>query len=74
MVLFPTSPTALVLRGYFSYIGVSIFDEEEKPLIVLEDDPFDTIIVGVIFCKLLSVYLTSLSECFLRYSQLNCRD
>lgn len=44
MALFSTSPIALLLGGYFSYIGVPIADEEGKPLIVLEDDPFDTII------------------------------
>lgn len=54
IVFFPTSPIALLLGGYFSYIGLSMFDEEE-PLIALEDDPFDTIIVGMILCKLLSV-------------------
>lgn len=59
MALFSTSPIALLLGGYFSYIGVPIADEEGKPLIVLEDDPFDTIIVSTILSRLPLMYLTS---------------
>jgi len=71
MALFPTSPIALLLAGYFSYIGAPMLNEEDKPLIFLEDTSFDTIIVGMILDNLSSVYLISFPERFLRYSQLH---
>jgi hypothetical protein len=47
MALFPMSPMALLLGGYFSYIGVPISNEEDHPL-VLEDDLLEAMNVRII--------------------------
>jgi hypothetical protein len=70
MALFPTSPMTVLLGGYFSYIGVPMSDEEDKPLVVLEDDSFDTIIVSVILSNSHRYILRYFPECVLRHSQL----
>lgn len=62
MALFPTSPMTLLLGGYFSYIGVPMSDEDDKPLVALEDDCFDTVVVSMILGEFSSVYLTSFSR------------
>lgn len=49
MKLFPTSPMASLLKGYFTYMGISLFDEEDedkKQLEAVEEDPFDMILVS----------------------------
>ena len=58
ITLFPTSPMALFLGGYFSYRGVPMFDEKEKLLSVPRDDAFDTMIVSMIFGKFRLMCLT----------------
>jgi hypothetical protein len=52
----------ILLGGYFSYIEVSLSDEDGKPLVALGDDSFDTIIVSMNLDEFPSVYITSFSR------------
>lgn len=52
MDLFPSLPLTSLLKGYFTYRGIPIFDlqeddsESEHELETPDDDPFDTILVS----------------------------
>lgn len=51
ITLFPISPMASLLRGYYAYLGISIFegeDDEDQVEPLPDDDPFDTILVSII--------------------------
>ena len=50
LALFPSSPVASLLKGYFAYFGIALVSEEEdhqesSDLMEEEEDPFDTILV-----------------------------
>lgn len=48
MELFPKSPLALMLGGYFAYIGAAIGDEDssEDLIMTVEGDPYDIILAS----------------------------
>jgi superkiller protein 3 len=53
IMLFPASPMASLLRGYYNYMGVSISEDEDEddPTGLPDDDPFDTILVSMVSKK-----------------------
>lgn len=49
--IFPSSPVSASLKGYFSYMNISLFDVDDNAEDVLlskpeEEDPFDMILVS----------------------------